>query len=337
VDSDSEATEGRLLDAMDQSGHTYHTWSIPAQGSVPLDTLLLYKVIVWTAGDNNEYSLSDTDRGTMSNYLSQGGALFFSSENYLSAYGEDAFTTSYLHVEDYTISINAPWVQGVSGDPITDGLDIDTDFPSGMSDRPDAITPDSEAAAILTTGYSSQVTALRYPITGTSTYRLIFMAVPFEALEPGTPDPNNPRTFLQNALNWLLWAPDAFPPNPISDLSAGVTQSGDDVVLTWSVPWDNVGVDHFNIYRGPDIRLPIDPNFFQATVGTSPWTDPGIAGNPETGHYYLVTAVDASDNESTASNRVGIIDFGTIITGPSPKNPWWKNRISLAEQEAAHE
>ncbi len=316
VDSDSEETEARLFDAMAQVGYEYDSWSIPAKGSVPLDTLSLYEVIVWTAGDNNEYSMLDTDRANMSEYLSQGGALLFSAENYLTSYGSDPFTSNYLHIEEYTIGIMVNMVRGVADDPITDGMDIYTNFPQDLSVTPDAIVPDSEAAGIFTVGGSSQFTALRYPNAGSAPFRVIFLATPFEALAPGQPDPDNPKTFLKNALDWLLLSVDHTAPLQITDLSLGIDGSPDDVVLTWSVPWDNVGVHHYFVYRDTRAYFEPDTGTLEATAYGTIWTDVGAGGDPEVNHYYLVTGVDAAENESLPSNRVGEQDFEVLGSSP---------------------
>ncbi len=311
VDTDDEPTETRLMEAMALSGYSYDSWYVPTQGSVPVDTLMNYAAIVWTAADQNVSSMSDTDRQNMSQYLSSGGSLLFSAENYLTSYGSDPFTTDYLHVADYTVSVTVNEVTGVTGDPITDGMTIPTDFPGGMSNYPDEITPDAQAAGILTIGASSDYTALRYPAGAPRDYRVIFMATPFEALEPGLPDPSNPKTFLKNALDWLIAAPDTVAPAAVSDLSISQGASPTNILLSWSEPWDNVGVDHYNVYCDTVAFFVPTPSNQVATVTFTTWTHIGGAGDPAANQFYLVTAVDAAENESTPSNRVGEQDFGT--------------------------
>jgi hypothetical protein len=320
VDSDDEPHETRLVDALDASGYSYETWEAFTAGSVPLTTLELYDVVVWTAGDQNTQSMSATDRINMGQYLDQGGSLLFTAENYLTAYGSDAFTTDYLHVASYTTSVTVDTVKGVLGDPVSDGLALATDFPAALSNYPDEIVPDGQATALLTIGSSSDATALRYPASGARDYRVIFMATPFEALEPGLPDPNNPETFLKSALAWLIGAADTIPPNPISDLTAGLGSPPTNLVLTWSAPWDNVGVDHYNVYRDTTAYFEIGPSCLAATVAFTTWTDMGAAGNPSVNHYYTVTAVDASENEAPASNRVGELDCLTSTRGAAARS-----------------
>ncbi len=320
VDSDSEPTETRLMEAMALSGYSYDTWDAIGQGSVPLDTLENYKAVVWTGGDNNTSSMSATDRQNMGQYLDQGGSLLLSAENYLSAYGSDPFTSTYLHVLSYTTNVSLDSVKGVAGDPITHGMTMSTDFPVGMSIAPDRIVPDAQATGILTIDSSTNYTALRYPATGPAAYRLVFMATPIEALEPGQPNPSNPKTFLRNCLDWLLGAPDTMAPDGIVDLEARLGFPPTSVVLSWSAPWDNVGVTHYRVYRDTVAYFAPGPAVLVATVSLSSWTDLGGAGDPSVNHHYVVTALDAAENESAASNRVGAFNVGTTQS-PVPRSP----------------
>ena len=309
VDTDDETHEQRLVDALDASGYEYHHWDVPSMGPVPLDTLRLYRVIVWTAGDQNVSSMTDTERQAMSQYLDEGGALFFTAENYLTSYGGDAFTTDYLHTDEYTTSITVDQVVGVAGDPIADGILLQTQYPSGMSTYPDEIVPAPEAAGILTVNDSGDFTALRYPSTGASPYRVVFMATPFEALEPGNPPPNNPDTFLARSLAWLLREGDLMAPEAIADLRATGEPGQQEVSLSWSMPWDDIGVTHYNIYRGNSARVQPTQAYFVTTVYDLTWTDNTGAGDPAENHFYIVTALDAASNESSRSNTVGEQDY----------------------------
>ncbi len=59
-----------------------------------------------------------------------------------------------------------------------------------------------------------------------------------------------------------------------------------------------------------------DTGALEATVYGAMWTDVGAGGDPEVNHYYLVTAVDAAENESLPSNRVGEQDFEVLGSSP---------------------
>jgi hypothetical protein len=323
VDADDEPHEARFVAALDSSGYGYDTWDIPTEGIVPLDTLFLYRTVAWTGGDNNTSSMSYTNRLNVGQYLSQGGSLLFSAENYLSAHGSDPFTTDYLHVASFTTNVNVSTVVGVPGDPISDGMTMGIDFPADFGDYPDRIVPDGQATAVLTINLSPQTTALRYPASGASNHRVVFMATPFEALEPAAPDPYNPAAFLRNCLYWLAGSPDTTAPTQITDLQISAGALPADVLLSWSPASDNVGVHHYNVYRDTTAYFLPTPGSAAVAVPSTTWTDPSGAGDPEVSHYYVVTAVDAASNESPLSNRVGEIDCRTagVPAAPAVSHP----------------
>ncbi|MCW2700474.1 MAG: hypothetical protein JWQ45_2009 [Blastococcus sp.] len=68
--------------------------------------------------------------------------------------------------------------------------------------------------------------------------------------------------------------------------------TSDSVSLTWTAGTDDVGVDHYNVYRD-DGTTPI------GTSATASFTDTGRT--PSTTYRYAVTAVDAAGNESARS------------------------------------
>ena len=110
---------------------------------------------------------------------------------------------------------------------------------------------------------------------------------------------------MKRALDWLTGAEDSTPPQAISDLNLSVL-NGMDVSLTWSVPWDDTGVDHYDIHRASESYFTPDPDNLIHVGDAAGWTDYGAAGNPDYNPTYIVIAVDAAENESAPSNRVGV-------------------------------
>ncbi|MCU0612099.1 MAG: C25 family cysteine peptidase, partial [Candidatus Eisenbacteria bacterium] len=304
VDTDDEATEQRLLDAMDQLDHQYRLWRTYLQGTVPPDTLALYRAVVWTGGDNPNSSATSDDQEGLAQYLSSGGSLLFSAENYLSAYGGASFTANFLHVESYETNINGNWVNGIADDPVSDDFGTALDYPPGLSTTPDELTPDPEAAAILTTQPFERCVALRYPATGQGAYRVVFMAVPFEAIAQGGADPDNPETLLDQALTWLMAGADLTPPQAIGDLSLA-PGAGSSAALTWQPVSDNVAVDHYAVHRGVVAHFLPTASTLVGTTTSTAWTDAAATGDPDVDHFYVVIALDAAGNQSAPSNRVG--------------------------------
>lgn len=304
VDADEETTETRLVDAMAQTGYPFHVYLAYASGVVPLDTLARYPVVVWTGGDNNYSSASPSNQEMLAQYLAGGGALFFTAENYLTSHGASSFTANFLHVAGYTTNVQAINTSGIADDPITDGFGVSLNFPTELSNTPDEILPDAEAAPILRAQPGERVVALRYPSAGAGTYRVVFMAVPFEALSPGGPAPNNPESLLERALLWLQGGVDALPPGAVGDLSLAPA-GGSAVTLTWSPASDNVAVHHYAIHRHVTAYFLPQSETLLGTTPETTWVDEAGGGDCDVDHFYLVIAVDEAGNQSTPSNRVG--------------------------------
>jgi hypothetical protein len=329
VDSDDETHETRLVDALDASGWGYDTWQAFAQGSVPLDTLRKYEVIVWTGGDQNTQSMSSTDRINLGVYLDEGGSLLLTAENYLSAYGSETFTSDYLHVSNYTTNVTVDSVIGVSGDLIADGLRAAADWPSGLNDKPDEIVPEVTATGILRNGDGGPFVALRYPGNmGMSNYRVVFMTFPFEAMEPSAAEAD-PHLFFDRNLCWL--AGDTQAPSELTDVTA-VFSPPDGLTLSWSPAWDNTGVYCYRVYRGTHGYFAPGPATLVATVLSTGYSDVGAAGDPATNYYYLVTALDVLGNESGPSNRVGEFDYEVSATRRSAPTRGGEPKLLQSQQ-----
>ncbi|MBN1423068.1 zinc carboxypeptidase [Candidatus Fermentibacteria bacterium] len=304
VDADNEPTETRLIDALGRAPIAFDTWYEPGN-PVTLDLLRLYRAVIWTAGDQNVSSIPTADRQALSAYLDLGGALLLSAENYLSAYGSDPFTSQYLHVSSYTTSISVSSVQGMATDPVTDGIAMNVSFPGGLSNAPDAVVPDAQATGILRYNNGSAYTAIRYPATGSSTFRVIFTATPLEAMLPPT---TALEETLESMVSWLLLSSDTSPPSAPISLTAQAGPGPGQATLTWTPSSDNVGVAHYRIYESaqsvpaPVGALLLDVAAASPFVRTIPAPEPGRA-------FWAVSAVDAGGNESGPSPASGSMVF----------------------------
>lgn len=99
-------------------------------------------------------------------------------------------------------------------------------------------------------------------------------------------------------------AADDVPPSRITDLIASAEYPN--IYLKWTAATDNVGVDHYNIYRSTTeaINKAEDLLATASKTATSYVDSTGIAG---TTYYYAVCAVDAAGNEAELSNIVSIV------------------------------
>jgi hypothetical protein len=89
-------------------------------------------------------------------------------------------------------------------------------------------------------------------------------------------------------------APDTTPPSAVTGLTAGsVTASS--VALRWNPATDNVGVDHYAVYDGPD------------QVATTTLPSARVTGlEPSRAHNFTVRAIDAAGNVSPAGETVEV-------------------------------
>ncbi|WP_143447674.1 hypothetical protein [Kineosporia sp. R_H_3] len=95
----------------------------------------------------------------------------------------------------------------------------------------------------------------------------------------------------------LQAAGDTSPPTAVTAISA--VPSGTTVNLTWSGATDNVGIDHFNVYRN---------NSLLKTVPSSPTSDAGLADGTYT---YGIAAVDAAGNVGPVVNAGAVTISGS--------------------------
>jgi hypothetical protein len=112
---------------------------------------------------------------------------------------------------------------------------------------------------------------------------------------------------------WIFTGADASPPEPIDDLSIvldnGSKSFSGNMFLSWTKPYDDVGVSRYVVYRSTD---PASMGDSLAGTTDSSYTDPGTAGNIAENYFYVVKAVDAAGNKSAESNRVG--EFDAVLT-----------------------
>jgi subtilisin/minor extracellular protease Epr len=117
---------------------------------------------------------------------------------------------------------------------------------------------------------------------------------------------------------------DTIPPSTIMDLTA-TAGAYPDIHLAWTAATDNVGVDHYNIYRSTTETIEKATDLLAMAPGTATsYTD--STGMAETTYYYAVCAVDAAGNEADLSN----IASATVAAAPS--NTMHVGSIDMSKQ-----
>ncbi len=201
-DDDGYNYESYFINALNDAGYSYDIWDVSNLGSPSADTLLRYKVVIWTTGDDYTSTLSSTDENNLIQFLENGGRLFLSSQDYLwdVSGGSDGsisntFINNYLGVSEVNNDVSYTSVVGVSGDPIGDGLSLTLNYP--YTNYADTITVGNGGAAIFT--YNGQPTAVR--LDG-GKYRTVFLAFSFEAVENA--DSTTGAQLMDRIITWLL-------------------------------------------------------------------------------------------------------------------------------------
>jgi len=247
VDDDVGASyETYFTSALDATGYSYITWEVATQGSPTASDLEMAPIVVWNTGADYAYgsTLTDYDQAQLSVYLDGGGKLFLSSQDVLYDIGLTPFVQNYLHVASYTSDIGCAQALGVSGDPISDGMDLALSYP--FPDYSDKIEPDGSATFIFySSGEGSPPVALRYPLADAPEGggSVVFLAFPFEAIPDLTGAyPNDRETLMERILDWLLGAGAATNRAPVAKADAPSTASvGTPLVLDGSRSYDPDG------------------------------------------------------------------------------------------------
>ncbi len=104
---------------------------------------------------------------------------------------------------------------------------------------------------------------------------------------------------------------DLAPPSAPADLTATAGSSGID--LGWSAATDDVGVDHYAIYRSSTSGFTPSASTFVADITSTSYTDTGATGTV----YYRVIALDGGDNAGPASNQA----TATLADTTAPSRP----------------
>ena len=127
----------------------------------------------------------------------------------------------YLHASYVRDDTNIYYLDGVAGDPITDGLDLHIQGGDGANNQeyPDAIAPyDSDATTIFSYRGSSYTGGIR-SIDATSGARVVYLGFGFEAID----NAQDRADLLGAALDWL----------GVNELFVDGFESGD--TTRWSV------------------------------------------------------------------------------------------------------
>lgn len=175
-DTGSPDVESFYQDAITAAGFGYFHWDVEVLGEPTAADMALYDTVIWFTGYDWWTTLSPADEAALSTYITGGGTLFLSSQDYLWDKGLTAFGTTYLKINSYTNDVGTDTITGVTGDPISHGLGtLGLDYP--FFDFSDTVHPGAAGAPVFFND-SAQPCGIR-AVDGST----LFFGFPFEAID----------------------------------------------------------------------------------------------------------------------------------------------------------
>jgi len=198
-DDDGASYETYLQTALADTGYSAMTWTTRTGGRPSLERLSSYWAVLWTTGAGDATYLSAADEQNLMTYLDGGGNLLLASAEYLNGRTlPNTFVQDYLHVDAWACDNSGFVVNGITGDPISDGMSlvlIAGPIPPACSD---AVYISAPAESILTSPVG--VKGIRVEEDG---HKLVYLTFPFEDIKTDGAFPDNQKTFVARTLSWF--------------------------------------------------------------------------------------------------------------------------------------
>lgn len=201
-DDDGDRYEDFIYPYLDSLVSIYDTWDVSSEGAVSGDWLNNYTYVIWFTGNSTTNSLTSGEISALSYYLDHGGRLFITGQNIAENISNNPFLTNYLHATFVSSNYQNMFLNGVSGDPIGNGLSLVTSGPGSAMNQTskDVILPASGAYSVITYGnYSDSVAGVRYE----GSYKVVFFSFGIEGLGEIPPTYQGKRVVLARVLSWL--------------------------------------------------------------------------------------------------------------------------------------
>jgi hypothetical protein len=230
VDDDgAEDYENYYRAALDSLNRSYGVWDLAA-GKLTPEVLQAYPLLIWQVGLSYP-TLDVDDRAFLADFLENGGSLFLTGQDIgwelaRPGGGDDpVWYHTYLHANYVADDTNLYDLDGVVGDPITDGLVLRIAGGDGANNQayPDAIAPrDSDATSILIYRSGSNFVGAIRATDSAFGARTVYLGFGFEAIDNAT----DRAALLGAALDWM----------GIDELFVDGFESGDTTAWSATVP-----------------------------------------------------------------------------------------------------
>jgi len=288
VDDDNGKTyESKFQTSLTNNGYIYDNWCVNTDGSPSSATLSTYNVVIWFTSEDYSSTLTTTDKNNLASYLNSGGKLFITGQDigYDIASDSDNFYGNYLHASYVADDSGGTAVDGVAGDPISNGysnLAITGSYPSEISPK------DDYASECFVYKGTAKVAGIK---AGTGTYRVVYLAcMYFETTDA------NKDSVMKKIIDWLIAPPDTTPPTFTGIKYVNNTIYTGTLNLSWDPASDPGTPITYNIYQATTSG---GQNFSKANYTTlnTKYKVSGLTNGVT--YYFVVRAKDNLGNEDT--------------------------------------
>ena len=214
VDDDgTNSYEVTYTDAFDALGYLYEVHTVGQSSGPSASAMNGYDAVVWHTAYLGSVAIGAGEVADLTTYLDNGGGLFLTSLEFLGSQGGGTtFTSDYLGLASWTLNVPSSLVDGVSSDPITDGMNFTLQWPVSSYNRPDQLVM-GNGSGILTGGNGGFV-ACRNQLPGGN--RTVLNTVPLDVLVDGS-EPSTAQTMIGRTLDWILGG--GVDPTAVGDVS----------------------------------------------------------------------------------------------------------------------
>jgi murein tripeptide amidase MpaA len=275
--------------ALDNNGYLYDV-------GTPSSELSNYRIVIWATDGSTP--LDATERTKIENFINAGGSLYINGEDLgysANSLGWMTWFNANLHAMYLADSSGGTVVNGVTGDPITDGMsnyDISGSYPEAIG------LADGSASTIFR--YNDAATRTGALKADTGTYKLVYIG--FEYYEGTTDSQANKDLLMYRILEWLN--PDLPPTVNLINPAGNEQVFGDVIDVTW--------------VASDDIGLPAGCIDLYYMIDGENWL-PLASGLDDTGHYLWDTTAVAD----SFSCKVRIVATDSVGQTGSSQSPFY--------------